>query len=113
MSVFLLKRFATFLATLAVASVLVFAVLELLPGNAAEVILVLRPHLVVVGATLLLLRWRLLLRRHLLRVLMHVLLRMLLLMLLLLLVPLAQPLRLGLRQRLRQGLSQELKMGLC
>jgi len=37
--VFLLKRFATFLATLAVASVLVFAVLELLPGNAAEVIL--------------------------------------------------------------------------
>ncbi len=39
MSVFLLKRFATFLATLAVASVLVFAVLELLPGNAAEVIL--------------------------------------------------------------------------
>jgi peptide/nickel transport system permease protein len=30
---------ATFLATLAVASVLVFAVLELLPGNAAEVIL--------------------------------------------------------------------------
>ena len=39
MGVFLLKRFATFLATLAVASVLVFAVLELLPGNAAEVIL--------------------------------------------------------------------------
>ena len=37
--VFLLKRFATFAATLAVASVLVFAVLELLPGNAAEVIL--------------------------------------------------------------------------
>jgi peptide/nickel transport system permease protein len=39
MGVFLLKRFATFLATLAVASVLVFSVLELLPGNAAEVIL--------------------------------------------------------------------------
>ena len=39
MGVFLLKRVATFLATLAVASVLVFAVLELLPGNAAEVIL--------------------------------------------------------------------------
>jgi len=36
---FLLKRFATFIATLAVASVVVFAVLELLPGNAAEVIL--------------------------------------------------------------------------
>jgi peptide/nickel transport system permease protein len=36
---FLLKRLATFLATLAVASVVVFAVLELLPGNAAEVIL--------------------------------------------------------------------------
>jgi len=39
MGVFLLKRLGTFLATLAVASVLVFAVLELLPGNAAEVIL--------------------------------------------------------------------------
>ena len=39
MGVFLLKRFATFLVTLAVASVLVFGVLELLPGNAAEVIL--------------------------------------------------------------------------
>jgi peptide/nickel transport system permease protein len=39
MGVFLLKRFATFLATLLVASVVVFAVLELLPGNAAEVIL--------------------------------------------------------------------------
>ncbi|HSM22108.1 MAG TPA: ABC transporter permease [Rubrivivax sp.] len=39
MPVFLLKRFATFLATLAVASVVVFVVLELLPGNAAEVIL--------------------------------------------------------------------------
>jgi peptide/nickel transport system permease protein len=36
---FLLKRLATFVATLAVASVVVFAVLELLPGNAAEVIL--------------------------------------------------------------------------
>lgn len=36
---FLLRRFAVFAATLAVASVLVFAVLELLPGNAAEVIL--------------------------------------------------------------------------
>jgi peptide/nickel transport system permease protein len=36
---FLLKRLAAFLATLAVASVLVFAVLELLPGNAAQVIL--------------------------------------------------------------------------
>ena len=39
MSVFLLKRFATFLATLAVASVLVFAVLDVLPGNVAQVIL--------------------------------------------------------------------------
>ena len=39
MGVFLLKRFATFLATLAVATVLVFGVLELLPGNAAEIIL--------------------------------------------------------------------------
>ena len=39
MGPFLLKRFATFLATLAVASVVVFVVLELLPGNAAEVIL--------------------------------------------------------------------------
>ncbi len=36
---FLLKRLATFVATLVVASVVVFAVLELLPGNAAEVIL--------------------------------------------------------------------------
>ncbi len=36
---FLLKRLATFVATLFVASALVFAVLELLPGNAAEVIL--------------------------------------------------------------------------
>jgi peptide/nickel transport system permease protein len=39
MLLFLLKRFATFAATLAVASALVFAVLELLPGNAAELIL--------------------------------------------------------------------------
>ena len=39
MGVFLLKRLATFFATLAVASMVVFAVLELLPGNAAEVIL--------------------------------------------------------------------------
>jgi len=39
MSVFLLRRFATFLLTLLVASVVVFAVLELLPGNAAEIIL--------------------------------------------------------------------------
>ncbi|MCC7099687.1 MAG: ABC transporter permease [Rubrivivax sp.] len=39
MGPFLLKRLATFVATLLVASMLVFAVLELLPGNAAEVIL--------------------------------------------------------------------------
>jgi peptide/nickel transport system permease protein len=39
MSVFLLKRLATFLATLLVASVLVFAVLDVLPGNVAQVIL--------------------------------------------------------------------------
>ncbi len=39
MLVFLLRRLATLLATLAVASVVVFTVLELLPGNAAEVIL--------------------------------------------------------------------------
>ena len=39
MSVFLVKRLATFLATLAVASLLVFAVLELLPGNVAQVML--------------------------------------------------------------------------
>ncbi len=36
---FLLKRLLTLLATLAAASLVVFAVLELLPGNAAEVIL--------------------------------------------------------------------------
>jgi peptide/nickel transport system permease protein len=39
MTLFLLKRLATLLATLAVASLVVFAVLELLPGNAAQVIL--------------------------------------------------------------------------
>ena len=36
---FFLRRLATFIATLAVASVVVFAVLELLPGNAAQVML--------------------------------------------------------------------------
>jgi peptide/nickel transport system permease protein len=39
MPLFLLRRLLSFAATLAVASVLVFAVLELLPGNAAQVIL--------------------------------------------------------------------------
>jgi len=39
MGVFLLKRFATFVLTLWVASMVVFAVLELLPGNAAQIIL--------------------------------------------------------------------------
>ncbi len=39
MGIFLLRRLATFVLTLAAASVLVFAVLELLPGNAAEIIL--------------------------------------------------------------------------
>ena len=39
MGLFLLKRLATLIATLLVASVVVFTVLELLPGNAAEVIL--------------------------------------------------------------------------
>ena len=39
MGPFLLKRLATLLITLAVASAVVFAVLELLPGSAAEVIL--------------------------------------------------------------------------
>ena len=39
MLLFLLRRVATFLATLLVASVVVFAVLELLPGNAAQVML--------------------------------------------------------------------------
>ncbi len=37
MSFFLLKRFVSFVATLLAASVVVFAVLEILPGNAAEV----------------------------------------------------------------------------
>jgi peptide/nickel transport system permease protein len=36
---FLLRRFATFVATLVAASLVVFAVLDLLPGNAAEVML--------------------------------------------------------------------------
>lgn len=39
MSVFLLKRLSTFVATLFAASIVVFLVLEILPGNAAEVIL--------------------------------------------------------------------------
>ena len=39
MLLFLLKRLATLAVTLAVASAVVFAVLELLPGNAAEIIL--------------------------------------------------------------------------
>ena len=39
MGVFLLKRLTTFALTLLVASAVVFAVLELLPGNAAQVIL--------------------------------------------------------------------------
>ncbi len=39
MTVLFAKRLAAFLATLAVASVLVFAVLELLPGNVAQVML--------------------------------------------------------------------------
>ncbi|MBI3368890.1 MAG: ABC transporter permease [Burkholderiales bacterium] len=39
MSVFLARRLATFLVTLAIASALVFAVLELLPGNVAQVML--------------------------------------------------------------------------
>ncbi len=38
-SIFLLKRFATFLATLVAASAVIFAVLDILPGNAAEVML--------------------------------------------------------------------------
>jgi peptide/nickel transport system permease protein len=37
LSFFLLKRFVSFVATLLAASVVVFAVLEILPGNAAEV----------------------------------------------------------------------------
>ncbi len=39
MSVFLLRRFATFVLTLLAASVAVFLVLDILPGNAAEVML--------------------------------------------------------------------------
>jgi peptide/nickel transport system permease protein len=39
MSLFLLKRLVTFVITLAVASMVVFAVLELLPGDAAQIIL--------------------------------------------------------------------------
>jgi peptide/nickel transport system permease protein len=39
MTLFILKRFATFLATLLAASALVFAVLDVLPGNAAELML--------------------------------------------------------------------------
>lgn len=39
MPVILLQRLASFAATLAVASLVVFAVLELLPGNAAQIIL--------------------------------------------------------------------------
>lgn len=39
MPLFLLKRALTFVATLAVASIIVFAVMELLPGNAAQVML--------------------------------------------------------------------------
>ena len=38
-SLFLLKRFATFVATLLVASAIVFAVLDVLPGNVADVML--------------------------------------------------------------------------
>ena len=39
MSLFLLRRLASFLATLGVASLIVFVVMDLLPGNAAEVML--------------------------------------------------------------------------
>ena len=39
MSLFLIKRFATFLATLAAASIVVFALQGVLPGNAAQVML--------------------------------------------------------------------------
>ena len=39
MSLFLLKRLATLVATLAVASLVIFWVLEILPGNAAQVML--------------------------------------------------------------------------
>jgi hypothetical protein len=39
MSQFLLKRFITLLATLIGASVVVFLVLEILPGNAAQILM--------------------------------------------------------------------------
>ena len=39
MGLFLLKRFATLIATLAGASLVVFAVLEVLPGNAAQMLM--------------------------------------------------------------------------
>ncbi|MDD2713926.1 MAG: ABC transporter permease, partial [Simplicispira sp.] len=39
MGLFLLQRFATLVATLICASAVVFAVLEVLPGNAAQVLL--------------------------------------------------------------------------
>lgn len=39
MSLFLFKRFLTFLATLVGASVVIFAVLEILPGNAAQMLM--------------------------------------------------------------------------
>ena len=39
MGLFLLKRFATLIATLAGASLVVFAVLEVLPGNAAQILM--------------------------------------------------------------------------
>ncbi|MFL6663597.1 MAG: ABC transporter permease [Rhizobacter sp.] len=39
MGLFLLKRFATFIATLLAASAVIFAVLDVLPGNVAEVML--------------------------------------------------------------------------
>jgi peptide/nickel transport system permease protein len=39
MGLFLLQRFTLLLATLAFASIVVFGVLEILPGNAAQVML--------------------------------------------------------------------------
>ena len=39
MSVFLLKRLATFIATLLAASVVIFLVLEILPGDAAQMMM--------------------------------------------------------------------------
>jgi peptide/nickel transport system permease protein len=39
MSLFLFKRFITLLATLVGASVVVFLVLEILPGNAAQILM--------------------------------------------------------------------------